>query len=171
VLVSFCVPQIGTSLYSMAKSSSADDPARFYTGPARTVGAAAGSNPLMSVIMRLLPTINEVEAAHRADGAAGVGCHCAVAERRDCPTLGLAAAALDLVIRCRHLTRSKPGGPGTGPGSRDLRAAVASRQLADSEAAALEEILSVLDLASTQAEGAGLSLPILAGIAVAVVDS
>jgi hypothetical protein len=48
---------------------------------------------------------------------------------------------------------------------------VQSRRLADSEATALEEILGVLDLAAAQAKGAGMSLPMLAGIAVAVVDS
>jgi hypothetical protein len=155
----------------MARSSCADDPVRFDTGPEETSGGAVGSNHLTSAIMQLLPAVNEVVVAHRADDADSVGRHCAFADRRDCPTLGLAAAALDLIIRCWRPTRSKRDGQGVGPAPRDLRVAVESRRLADSEAEALEEILGVLDLAAAHAEDAGMSLPMLAGIAVAVVDS
>jgi hypothetical protein len=170
VLVSFCAPQIGDSLMPMAKSSCADGPARFVTSPEGTSGDAVGSNYLRPAIMQLLPAVNDVVAAHSADDVAG-GCQCAFADRCECPTLKLAAAALDLIIRCWRLTRSKQEWPGARPVSRDLRVAVESKRLADSESAALEELLGVLDLAATQAEGAGMSLPILAGIAVAVVDS
>jgi hypothetical protein len=152
----------------MAKSSCGDDPIGFDTSARKGPRATRpGSNHLRSAIMPLLPAVNDVVAAHRADS---VRCRCAFVDRRNCPTLGLAAAPLDLVIRCWRLTRSKEG-QSVGPAPRDLRLAVESRQLADSEAAALEEILGVLDLAAAHAEDAGMSLPMLAGIAVAVVDS
>lgn len=123
---------------------------------------------LTAAIISLLPAINEVVAIH-ADGHCR---HCTVASRRECPSLGLAADALGLAIRCRRLTRVErgPATPGPGP-RRDLLTAVESKGLSDVEADALAEILEVLDLAVVQAEKAGLCLPILAGIGVAVVDS
>jgi hypothetical protein len=98
--------------------------------------------------MQLLPMVNEVLVAHRADRADGVGCHCAAANRRACPTLGLAASALDLIIRCWRLVKSDQDGH-LDHASRDLRAAVASRRLTDSEATALRQIIGVLDLAAS----------------------
>lgn len=128
------------------------------------------ANRLIAAIMHLLPAVNEVVAAHRADDADPCR-HCAVADPRDCPLLGLAAAALDLIIQCRRLTRHERDGRSARAAPRDLLAAVESKQLTGCEAAALTEILGVLDLAVAQAKDAGICLPTLAGIAVAVVDS
>jgi hypothetical protein len=112
-------------------------------------------------MMQLLSAVNKVVAAHGVDGGC---CHCAVADRRrDCPNLGLAAAAVDLIVQCWRIKRSTRNGP-AGHLSRDLRAAVESRRLTDSEAAALTKIIEMLALAVIQADNAGLSLPMLAGI-------
>jgi hypothetical protein len=149
----------------MAKSLRADAPGP-RLDPAGPEVAVVASHDLAAVIMQLLPAVNDVVAAHGADG----GCYrCAVADRRDCPTLGLAAAALDLIVQCWRMTRSTRDGQVTHL-SRNLHAAIESRRLTDSEAAALTEIIDVLDLAVAQAGDAGMSLPMLAGIGVAVVD-
>lgn len=133
---------------------------------------------LAGAIMQLLPEVNEVVAAHRAADADRCR-HCAIVDPRDCPTLGLAAAFLDLIIHCWRLTTSERDGRDlAGDGKRtavatphDLRAAVESKQLTSTEADALTEILDALELAGTQADDAGICLPILAGIGVAVVDT
>ena len=95
------------------------------------------------------------------------GCRCCVAatDRRDCPTLELAAATLDVIIHCwriRKLLRDDS--------PRDLHLAVQSGWLGKAESVALSEILDVLDLAAAQADAAGMNLPKLAGIGVAVMD-
>jgi hypothetical protein len=71
----------------------------------------------------------------------------------------------------RVVGRDDRGSAAPGAVSRDLPAAVRSRQLTDAEAAALSELLDVLELAAGQADDAGTCLPMLAGIAVAVVDT
>jgi hypothetical protein len=127
------------------------------------------TKPLIAAIMKLLPSVNAVVAAH-ADGRCW---RCPPAGRRECPSLGLAADALDLVIRCWGFTKSERDGcpDPEAAMARDLRAAVQSKRLWDREAEKLTEILDVLDLAVTQAEDAGICLPMLAGIGIAVVDS
>ena len=118
--------------------------------------------------MRLLPAVNSALATHHADRCP----HCSVAaSRRDCPTLGLIASTLDLVIRCWRYAKPTARRPHEQSNGRDLRGAVLSRRLTDAESAALVEILDVLDLAATQAADADLNLPTLAGLAVGIVDS
>jgi hypothetical protein len=121
---------------------------------------------LAMAILRLLPAVNGVKGAHRADGCE----HCAGAGPRGCPTLGLAAAALDLIIMGWWVTRSVRKLP-LGMAPRDLGAAVDSRWLTGAEAAALIEILGTLDLAGDQVDDAGTCLPLLAGVGIAVVDN
>lgn len=150
----------------MAKSSRANAPVWFDKGPAGFPAVAVGPDHLATTAMRLLPAVNEAVTAHRA---AAYLC-CTDADRHDCPVLGSATAALDLIIRCWRIKKSERDGS-CGRSSRDLRTAVRSTWLTDSESDALAEIIEVLDLAVVQADDAHMSLPMLAGIAVAVVDS
>ena len=65
---------------------------------------------LTRAIIELLPAVNGVTAAHLPDAANGHPCpHCTSASRPDCPHLWLAAAALDLIIRCRRMTQPQSG--------------------------------------------------------------
>jgi hypothetical protein len=73
---------------------------RLDTGPEGAPAVVVVADQLTTAITHLLPVVNEVLVAHRADGADGMGCHCAAANRRACPTLGLGASVLDLIIRC-----------------------------------------------------------------------
>lgn len=76
---------------------------------------------------------------------------------------------LDLIVFCWRTEKSRHGTSCALP-SRDLRIAVQSGFLTEAESAALTEIIEMLDLAVTQAVDAGMRLPMLAGIGVAVVD-
>jgi hypothetical protein len=148
----------------MVKPSCVDAPIRLDKGPAGIPVAAVAANDFAAAIMQLLPAVNDAAAAHRVDG----WLCCIDADRRDCPVLGLAVAALDLILRCWR-TRSERSGP-CSHAARDLRSAVRSTRLTNSESDALVEIIKVLDLAVAQASDAGMNLPKLAGVAVAVVD-
>lgn len=108
-----------------------------------------------------MPAINDTLTAHRG------GCElCTPTSRDGCPVLGLVAVSLDLVIYSRHSTNPAPAVP-----PRDLYAAVRSRRLSTAEAATLDEVLGILDLAVAQVDAAGINLPRLAGIGIAAVDS
>lgn len=119
-----------------------------------------------AVIGHLLPAVNDAITPHPADDCPW----CTPDDRRTCPLLGLTAAALDLVIRCWRIAKEMRYQP-FGRAPRDLHAAVRSGWLSATESAALVEILGVLDLASTQADAAGINLPMLSGMGVAIVDS
>jgi hypothetical protein len=165
VCTSFSIEYIGGQPFRMAKSSRANAPIWLDKGPAGFPAVAVGPDHLATAAMRLLPAVNEAVTAHRA-----ATCLCCTdPDRHDCPVLGLASAALDLIIRCWRIKKSERDGP-SGHSSRDLRAAVRSKWLTDSESDALAEIIEVLDLAVAQADDAGMNLPKLAGVAVAVVD-
>ena len=97
-------------------------------------------------------------------------CQLSLAATSGCPLLGLATAALDLVIRCWRTEKASQRDP-SGRRPRDLHAAVPSQWLTEAESVNLADVLGVLDLAAAQADTAGINLPMLSGIGVAVVDS
>lgn len=117
---------------------------------------------LTDAITLALVAVNTTVTAHRADSCR----YCtATGDRRACPTLDLATATLDMIIYCWRTRRSLQSDP-----PRDLHIAVQSGWLGNAESLALSEILDVLDLAATQVDAAGMNLPTLAGIGVAVID-
>lgn len=130
--------------------------------PSATGEATDQIADLTAAIMQALPAVNTAVAAHRTDGCR---CCAVAADRRGCPMLALATATLDVIIHCWRIRRSLRDDP-----PRDLHIAVQSGWLGKAESLALSEILDVLDLAATQADAAGMSLPKLAGIGVAVID-
>ena len=66
---------------------------------------------LTMAIMRLLPAINAVISAHQQNADGSELCpYCTPAGRVECSALWLAACALDLVIRSRHLVCVADGG-------------------------------------------------------------
>lgn len=130
----------------------------------KTPGSLAGPGDLTAAVMGQLPAINDAVTAHRTGGCPW----CTPTTRGGCPVLGLAATSLDLVIRCWRSTKAVRT---LACAPRDLHAAVRSRWLDAAESATLNEILGTLDLAAAQADAAGINLPTLAGIGVAIIDS
>lgn len=119
-----------------------------------------------AMIRHLLPAVDDAISGHGSDDCPW----CTDADRRDCPLLDVATAALDLVLRCWRIAKEARYQP-LGHAPRDLHAAVRSGWLSAAESSALAEILGVLDLASTQADAAGINLPLLSGIGIAIIDS
>ena len=126
----------------------------------KTSGSSAGPGDLTAAVMCQLPAINDAVTAHRTGDCPW----CTPTTRGDCPVLSLAAASLDLVIR---FWRSTKPARKLACAPRDLHATVRSRWLDDAESATL----NALDLAAEQADAAGINLPTLAGIGMAIIDS